>query len=169
MKSLILAALTLMPLFVNADEIDRLILLTGTAEMIEKAHSECVAGSSQLLSEELHIETLSKNLGIAPGKDGWDELQSIYKEFYSVACEYASVSDGMKIWRNSYKNNLNKSEINELIKFYSSPLGSKAIKLDIKANSELQELISERYAIQTTKAQRMLNERINGLMKRMSR
>lgn len=169
MRLVIIFSLLLMPLLVKADEIDRLIKLTGINEMIKKSYSECLAGSSQLLSDELKLEDQSKIFGIGPGQKGWDELKSIYKEFYSVACKFLSVEEAKKIWRNSYKNNLSKSEINKLIKFYSSPLGKKVVNLDLQANAKLQEAISKRYAMQAYKAQRIFEQRIYSLKKRLGK
>ena len=152
----------------KADDIDKLIVLTGINEMIEKSYSECLAGSSQLINDELQIESQKKALGIDSNHKDWNELKSIYKEFYFVACQYASAKEAKLIWRKSYKNNLSKREVNKLVKFYSSPLGRKTVNLDLKANAELQELMSQRYAVQAYKAQRTFEERIDRLTKRLN-
>ena len=151
----------------HADEVDNLISLLGVEESIDKAVEECRAGSSQLLVEELRLETQSERLGIGRDHKLWLELAAIYEEFYSLSCEYASAEEAKNIWRQVYKSNLSDSEVKELISFYSRPLGKKVINLDLQANAKAQELISQRYAKYTYQAQRAFEVRMEEFLRKL--
>ncbi len=152
---------------VKADDIENLIMLIGVDSMIEKAYEECLEGAQNLLTEELHIESQSKNLGIDRDHKYWKELEAIFTEFYAVACEYVSIEDSKNIWRKVYSDGLTAREVDQLIEFYSSPIGKKITQLDIKANSDLQEMASKRYAKKSSRAQRVYEYRINQLMRKL--
>ena len=167
MKCVISICILVVSFVVKADDVDKLISLTGVEESIEKAYEECRKGSSLLMAEELTFEAQSKRLGIGRDHESWAELAAIYEEFFSVACEYASPEDARKIWREIYGSSLTASEVKELVAFYSRPLGKKVKELDLKANAELQEVISRRYAEQTHKAQRIFEFRMEEFLEKL--
>jgi hypothetical protein len=146
MSKLLVAIILLFPSFAIAGDVDRLVSLLGIDQMVEKAVTDCRMAAEKSMNSDDVLEAYGKQLEITPKHDAWNELETMFEGFMATACNYVSVEEVKDVWRRAYKKEFTQPEIAKLVDFYSSPLGKKMIKMDLKANAQFQELVKDRYA-----------------------
>jgi hypothetical protein len=101
--------------------------------------------------------------GIAPGSVLWPEVVGAFTEFYNETCSYLGENKLLASMAQAYSSNMTERELEDVIKFYSSPIGQKLVVASVAANTALQRTSIEQMPEITKKANAHLSKTLADL------
>jgi len=119
-------------------ELARKLTDTQLLHKVFENHLTTCAESMKISPEELYAANPRQFGGITPDSFFWKDVKKLTSEYYESACNYMTIEGFTEFYVDAYASIFSDSEIIELIDFYSSKLGQKAVAAQLEGNANFQ-------------------------------
>ena len=122
----------------SSEKSDRLVNLLNYELQFELFLESCLDSFKGIPPEEMLIENPNYFLGFNPSSPEWPQVVSIYSKYYETACNYLTPKEFASIMSTTYEKHLSAEELEEAIRFYSTPVGERLVLAYLYATQEFQ-------------------------------
>ncbi|CAB1065136.1 hypothetical protein D1BOALGB6SA_9933 [Olavius sp. associated proteobacterium Delta 1] len=153
MKQLNLAIFLILSLLIfdveaGSRELARKLADTQLLYKVFENHLTTCAESMKMSPEELYEANPRQFGGITPDSLYWKDVKKLTSEYYESACNYMTIKEFTEFYVDAYASRFSDAELVELIDFYSSKLGQKAVAAQHDGNAKFQ---TKAYELMTQK------------------
>ncbi|HVY06157.1 MAG TPA: DUF2059 domain-containing protein [Burkholderiales bacterium] len=116
----------------NADDASRglakqFVALMRYADHYQEYHLQCLASAKSLSPDMLVRQSPDRFFGIQPGSPLWPDVVKAYDQYYDEVCARPTQDEFLDAVSAAYAAELSAQEMQDAIKFYSSPLGQRLL------------------------------------------
>lgn len=138
-KLMVLVALTGIATFSKANEdSDKLVEILDYKQQFKNAFEICKETINYISPEDLLIDNPDYFYGFNEDSEEWPQVVSIYKQYYESSCDYINTTKYMNIMSEVYESSLSKEQLQQILKFYSTPTGKKLVEAGVTTSLQIQ-------------------------------
>ena len=142
----------------KADEVDKLIDLLRIQDEMKNQYDDCIESSKKLAEEDFSNSIKENFEGVPLDPEDLAILNTIYSNFWSYGCDFIKSEEVISFYKGEFRNSFTSEEIQELIKFYETPLGNKLSGQWLVFNSKFAKIIADRQFAVTQESTKLLEE-----------
>ena len=151
----------------KADEVDRLIEVFQLRNDLKNQYDECIESTSKTAEEDLNNTIKESFEGIYLDSDDLAILSRIYTEYWTASCNFWESKEVLDFYKNEFRNRFTSEEVQELIKFYETPLGIKLSSQWIEINHKVGKIVSDRQISAVREALKLYEARMEKFMEHL--
>jgi hypothetical protein len=144
----------------SAELANRYVVLMRYPDQYTEYHRQCLAAAKSVTPESLVKQNPDYFAGIQPGDSRWPEVVKAYSLYYEEGCQHPTQKEFLSTMASAYASQLSPDDLQEAIRYYSSPLGQRLIAAHKVAVQYVYEELNRLNSQQLPIAIRNLNDRV---------
>ena len=153
------------PVF-GSEKSDRLVSILNYELQFQLYLDSCIDAYKEISPEDMLAENPNYFLGFNPSSPEWPQVVSIYSSYYETACNYLTAKEFASILSKNYEKHLTESEMEEAIRFYSTPVGKRLVLGHLYATEAFQRAANESASEQIRIASAEFNKQMHALARK---
>ena len=153
----------------NADEVDELIDLLQIRDEMKNQYDECFENSKKLAEEDFSNSIKEDFEDVLLDDEDLAILNAIYLSFWSYGCDFVKSEEVIDFYKAEFRDRFTSAEIQELIKYYRTPLGKKLSSQWLQMNHKFGKILADRQLAVTQESQQLFEEGIEKFFEHLER
>ncbi len=154
---------------VKADEVGELIDLLQIRDEMKNQYKDCIESSKKLAEEDFSNSIEEDFEGIPLDPEDLAILNTIYSNFWNYGCDFVKSEEVISFYKVEFRNRFTSEQIQELIKFYETPLGNKLSDQWLEMNQKFGKIVADRQVAVTQESQKLFEEQMEKIFEHLEK